>query len=60
MCVRHPIPALIIGGQDGGEAVFLQAELHAREWITPSTVGVMATPFPPLRTTPSRPLRMPW
>ena len=38
----RPIPAIMIGGEDGGEAVFLQAELHAREWITPSTAMFIA------------------
>ncbi len=38
----RPIPALMIGGEDGGDAVFLQAELHAREWITPSTAMFIA------------------
>jgi hypothetical protein len=38
----RPIPALMIGGEDGGDAVFLQAEIHAREWITPSTAMFIA------------------
>lgn len=33
----RPIPAMIIGGTDGGPAVYLQSEIHAREWICPST-----------------------
>ena len=38
------IPALVIGGTGapGGPAIFFQATLHAREWITTSTVLYIA------------------
>lgn len=38
----RPIPALLVGGEDGGQAVFLQGTVHAREWISPSTVMFLA------------------
>ena len=34
--------ALTIGGTDSGPAIYFQATLHAREWITTSTVLYIA------------------
>ena len=31
------IPGIVIGGRDGGPAVYIQATSHAREWISTST-----------------------
>jgi predicted deacylase len=50
VCVRvcvcavegRPIPALTIGGSDSGPAIYFQATLHAREWITTATVLYIA------------------
>eukprot|EP01048_Picozoa_sp_COSAG05_P019020 COSAG05_NODE_2893_length_2534_cov_193.227926_1_plen_452_part_00 len=33
----NPIRAIIIGGEDGGPAVYNQCGIHAREWITHTT-----------------------
>jgi|EP01047_Picozoa_sp_COSAG01_P063279 hypothetical protein len=33
----NPIRAIIIGGSDGGPAIYNQCGIHAREWITHST-----------------------
>jgi hypothetical protein len=40
----RPIPALVIGGtgDPSGPAIYFQATLHAREWITTSTVLYIA------------------
>ena len=37
------IPALVIGGTDDSPAIYFQATLHAREWITTSTVLYIAS-----------------
>jgi hypothetical protein len=36
-----PIRAIIIGGEDGGPAIYNQCGIHAREWITHSTCMFM-------------------
>eukprot|EP01052_Picozoa_sp_SAG31_P004916 SAG31_NODE_210_length_20286_cov_22.684748_9_plen_366_part_00 len=38
----RPIPALAVGGTDDGPAIYFQATLHAREWITTSTTLYIA------------------
>ena len=47
----YAIPALIVGGSDGGPAVYHQCGLHAREWITHATclfmiVEMLGAPCP--------------
>jgi len=49
-----PIRAIIIGGEDGGPAVYNQCGIHAREWITHSTcmyliVELLESPDPEVR-----------
>ena len=50
----NPIRAIIIGGSDGGPAVYNQCGIHAREWITHSTcmymiVELLESPDPLIR-----------
>lgn len=49
-----PIRAIIIGGEDGGPAIYNQCGIHAREWITHSTcmyiiVELLESPDPAVR-----------
>jgi hypothetical protein len=50
----NPIRAIIIGGSDGGPAIYNQCGIHAREWITHSTcmyliVELLESPDPLVR-----------
>lgn len=50
----QPIRAIIIGGSDGGPAIYNQCGIHAREWITHSTcmymiVELLESPDPLIR-----------